>query len=324
MPSPSAGWGQGDTYDPSYLKVDKSGPIADLFVPETPNDPMASPTKMSFAFASESSSSSSDWTEELRAAIDEGLKTGEWSQASALITLLHRELQDARIPEVNFGLITAYANDRKVASFIGKMLGLVLMEKDLVENKVADALAKSASFRQSNAEHQAEFLANSGLIHLYRQDDLVAAKNVLGQLQAMAQSGDATAAEHVKFFGMIIADYEGQQSVDEGGLAKTALVEDHASTPPMTTELAQNYPNPFNPETTIRFHLNESQKIRLLIFDLTGKLVRTLAEGKFPAGEQTISWDGRDQQGQWVASGVYFYELLTDNKVERKKMTLLR
>jgi hypothetical protein len=269
-------------------------------------------------------SSSSDWTEELRAVIDEGLKTGEWSRASALITLLHRELQDARIPEVNFGLITAYANDRKVASFIGKMLGLVLMEKDLVENKVADALAKSASFRQSNAEHQAEFLANSGLIHLYRQNDVVAAKEVLSELQTMAQSGDATAAEHVKFFGMIIADYEGQQSADEGGLAKAVLAVDQASTPPMTTELAQNYPNPFNPETTIRLRLNENQKIRLLIFDLTGKLVRTLAEGEFPAGEQAISWDGRDQQGQWVASGVYFYELLTNDKIERRKMALIR
>ncbi|MGH7495250.1 MAG: right-handed parallel beta-helix repeat-containing protein [bacterium] len=314
----SVGWGHDGTYDPSYLKTGNSGTIAELFAPQTPNDPMASAA----IFAS--NGSSSDWTEELRAAIHEGLKTGDWSKATEVITSLHRELQNARIPEVDFSVVTAYANDREVASFIGKMLALVLMEKDLLENKVSDALAKSAAFRQSNAEHQAELLANAGLIHLYRQNDLVAAKNVLSQLQAMAQSGDATAAEHVKFFGMIITDYEGQQSAEDAGLAKVALAVDQASAPPMSTALAQNYPNPFNPETTIRFRLNESQKIRLLLFDLTGKLARTLAEGEFSAGEQIISWDGRDQQGQWVASGVYFYELRTENKVERRKMSLIR
>jgi hypothetical protein len=318
LPSP-VGWGQSDTYDPSYIKVSGSRKtIAELSSPETPPDMMAS------AGAPGMNGLTTDWTEELRTAIDDGLKSGDWSPASVLITLLHRELQDARIPEVDFGLITAYANERKVASFIGKMLALVLMEKDLVENKTADALAKSASFRRSNVEHQAEFLANAGLIHLYRQNDLVAAKNVLSELQAMAHGGDAIAAEHVKFFGMIIADYEGQQSADEAGLAKAVLAPQEASALPKSSELAQNYPNPFNPETTIHFHLNENQRIRLLIFDLTGKLVRTLAEGEFPAGEQTISWDGRDQRGQWVSSGVYFYELLTDKKVERRKMTLIR
>lgn len=88
--------------------------------------------------------------------------------------------------------------------------------------------------------------------------------------------------------------------------------------------LAQNYPNPFNPETTIRFYLNERQKVRLAIYDLAGHRVRTLVEGELAAGEQALSWDGRDEQGRPIASEVYFYELLVGNKVERRKMTLIR
>jgi len=93
---------------------------------------------------------------------------------------------------------------------------------------------------------------------------------------------------------------------------------------PAAFDLAQNYPNPFNPETTIRFSLRDRQKIRLVIFDLSGKLVRTLIDNELPAGEQTFSWDGRDQHGRTAVSGVYFYELLVGDKVERKKMTLVR
>lgn len=318
VPNP-VGWGYGDGYDPSYIIVAGGGKtIAELFSPESPADVMASPG------ASGPDDPATDWTKELIAAIDEGLATGDWSRANELITALHRELQDARIPEVDFALITDYANDPKVASFIGKMLALVLMEKDLAENKIADALAKSDDFKQSKSEHEAEFLANAGLIHLYRQNDLVAAQEVLGQLQELAKNGDAIAEEHVKFFGRIIEDYQKDGAGSTEGLEKEIIASQQALTPAMKAGLAQNYPNPFNPETTIRFYLNESQKIRLLIFDLTGKLVRTLAEGEFAAGEQTIFWDGRDQQGRSVASGVYFYELATDNKIERKRMALVR
>jgi hypothetical protein len=110
----------------------------------------------------------------------------------------------------------------------------------------------------------------------------------------------------------------------KAGSEKRILASDQAITPPMTTVLAQNYPNPFNPETMIRFHLNERRKVRLVIYDVTGKLVRTLVEGELPASEHAIVWDGRDQHGKGVASGIYFYTLVTGNQVERRKMALIR
>jgi hypothetical protein len=242
--------------------------------------------------------------------------------ASELITELHRSLQGAPVSTVDLTLLNNYANDSAVASFIHKMLALALMEKDLADSNVSSALKKLTVFAQKNSEHAAEFAANAGLIHLYRQNDLAAAKNVLAQLQAMAQNGDI-AAEHVNQFGRILEDYQRHQTPDNAGLTKSLAALQVSATPELLVS-AQNYPNPFNPTTVIRFQLRESGKVRLKIYDLTAKLVRTLLDGEVQAGEQKILWDGRDQQGETVASGVYFYELVAGRKIERKKMTVVR
>jgi hypothetical protein len=266
------------------------------------------------------------WTEELKAAIDHGLNTGDWSKASEVVAALHRELQEARVPDVDFALVDAYANDARVAAFIRKMLALVLMENDLVAGKTSDALTKLAAFTQSNADNAAEFLANAGVIHLYRRNDLAAAQNVLIQLQVMAKNGDAVAADLVEAFNVILPRYQRQQAIvsQSSGMQKPILASLETPTLPKASSLAQNYPNPFNPETTIRFHLHERQQVRLVVYDLAGHRVRTLIDGELAAGEQTITWDGRDQQGRSAASGVYFFEIVTGNKAERRKMTLIR
>jgi hypothetical protein len=118
-------------------------------------------------------------------------------------------------------------------------------------------------------------------------------------------------------------DYQRHQKPDDIGLAKSLAGLQASATPELLASV-QNYPNPFNPTTVIRFQLRESGKVRLKIFDLTGKLVRTLLDGELQAGEQKILWDGRDQQGQTIASGVYFYELVAGSKIERKRMTVVR
>jgi len=96
-------------------------------------------------------------------------------------------------------------------------------------------------------------------------------------------------------------------------------------TPPArTVTLGQNYPNPFNPVTTIRFSLPRSGDATLNVYDVTGRLVRTLIDGPRQAGIQTEDWNGTDNAGQPVASGVYFYRLTFGNFVQNKKMTLLK
>jgi len=86
------------------------------------------------------------------------------------------------------------------------------------------------------------------------------------------------------------------------------------------------YPNPFNPSTTVTFALPEAGRIQLAVYELGGRLVRTLAEGSFGVGPQQVPWDGRDDQGNPMASGVYFSKLtLPGGKGEMiQKMALIR
>ncbi len=88
--------------------------------------------------------------------------------------------------------------------------------------------------------------------------------------------------------------------------------------------LAQNAPNPFNPSTSIHYQLTESRPVRLIVYDLLGQPVRTLVDGLRTRGAHTATWDGRDQQGKAVASGVYLYRLHAGRRASSGKMLLLR
>ena len=88
--------------------------------------------------------------------------------------------------------------------------------------------------------------------------------------------------------------------------------------------LYQNYPNPFNPSTTMRFYVPKTGHIRLSIYDLLGRKVRTLLDNNVTQGEQLLHWDGRNTQGKKVDSGVYFHQLKTESGFTKtQKMVLL-
>ena len=86
----------------------------------------------------------------------------------------------------------------------------------------------------------------------------------------------------------------------------------------------KNYPNPFNSSTTIQYILPYEGKVNLIIFNLQGQIMRTLVEEKKGPGIYTVLWDGRDNQGKEVSTGVYFYQLKTPEKALSKKMLLLK
>jgi hypothetical protein len=95
------------------------------------------------------------------------------------------------------------------------------------------------------------------------------------------------------------------------------------------TRLLQNYPNPFNPETWIPFELKEASEVTIRIYDLHGNLIRTLHLGYLPAGPylghtEAAYWDGRNEIGERVASGVYIYQMQADGKVFTKRMVILK
>ncbi len=85
-----------------------------------------------------------------------------------------------------------------------------------------------------------------------------------------------------------------------------------------------NYPNPFNPETTIKFDLPESSKITLKVYNTKGQLVKTLIDNFKTAGISTVIWNGTDNAGIQVSSGIYFYKLEASGYTEVKKMILMK
>ena len=88
--------------------------------------------------------------------------------------------------------------------------------------------------------------------------------------------------------------------------------------------LAQNFPNPFNPSTTITFILPRPGPVALEIYDASGRRIRALASGYMVAGAHSVAWDGRDNAGRLVASGVYFCRLRAGDLRATKKMILLK
>jgi hypothetical protein len=100
-----------------------------------------------------------------------------------------------------------------------------------------------------------------------------------------------------------------------------------ASTGPVAGEtriqLGQNVPNPFAASTRLAFALRQEGRVRLVVTDAAGRLVRTLVSGTLPKGHHVFTWDGRDDAGRRVASGVYFYRLETPEATASRKMILL-
>ncbi len=119
-------------------------------------------------------------------------------------------------------------------------------------------------------------------------------------------------------------DWEGLWSETWSFRTRMATSVDGGITAAKSFSLAQNYPNPFNPTTTIRFQLNRAADIELAVYDLSGRLVRTLMRSPQRAGMHTLQWDGRDANGQAVASGVYLYRLRSGGQVQVRRMVVLR
>jgi hypothetical protein len=88
--------------------------------------------------------------------------------------------------------------------------------------------------------------------------------------------------------------------------------------------LSQNYPNPFNPVTTIGYQLNNTSQVKLQVFNQLGESVRQLVNRKQPAGSHSVEWNGMDDDGNKVASGIYIYQLNTNQGTQSNKMLLLK
>ena len=109
---------------------------------------------------------------------------------------------------------------------------------------------------------------------------------------------------------------------DDGDILPVGAAGD--DTPPLVTGLAGNYPNPFNPETTIVFSLAEPSHSTLCVYNIRGRRVRTLVQGSLFAGEHSVVWNGCDDNGNPVSTGLYLLRLVTAEGSHTHKALLLK
>ena len=111
---------------------------------------------------------------------------------------------------------------------------------------------------------------------------------------------------------------------DLSDIGTTTGVRDAVKAQPLSYALEQNYPNPFNPETRIYFEIPVQQHVKLIVYNMRGQQVRTLVDDQYAAGRHIVNWDGRDNSGNRMPSGVYFYRIKAGDYIAHKKMTLLK
>jgi len=93
---------------------------------------------------------------------------------------------------------------------------------------------------------------------------------------------------------------------------------------PASFSLKQNYPNPFNPETIIEYELPKGYEVEITVYNILGQKVRALVKEFQKVGQHRVQWDGRDEKGKEVSSGIYLYRIKTPDFSQTKKMVLLR
>ncbi len=152
------------------------------------------------------------------------------------------------------------------------------------------------------------------LVHVYGDDPSTA--QVEGAVKGEALTFEINNAPASVQSGSVV--WNERESV------KLALVAGQSGAVPSDYALLQNYPNPFNPSTVIRFRLPAAADAKLTIYNVLGQTVRVLFNGNLSAGEHSYEWNGLNENGESVQSGIYFYRLETPSWADSKKMTFLK
>ena len=145
----------------------------------------------------------------------------------------------------------------------------------------------------------------------------------LGQLASMAL--DAAGQPHIAYYELPRNPRNSNGTIMYATMmVPTAVAEESDAETPEAFELAQNFPNPFNAETSVPFQLARASEVEISVYDLQGQLVNVLAQGHRAAGSYRVTWDGRDDQGAEVATGVYFTRMTAGEVTRLQKLLLLR
>ncbi len=137
---------------------------------------------------------------------------------------------------------------------------------------------------------------------------------------------DANGGSAVKTYALVYGNtlQELLDNVDAANEAYNPLSPVSNDSPIKLFRLAQNHPNPFNPSTSIKFSVAREGHVELGIYDLSGRLIRTLVSETRSSGDHTVTWDGNNASGGSVPSGMYFYKFSSGGETTSRKMTLVK
>ena len=139
---------------------------------------------------------------------------------------------------------------------------------------------------------------------------------------ASQYNGNVGNLEDAEYLNLTVGATEVDFVLPAGG--ETDVEQDKAASLPTSLALIGNYPNPFNPSTNIVFELPRQTRVSVDIYNISGALVRRVLENSMPAGRHTVSWDGVDQYGAQVSSGVYLVQLKAGDNLLVRKVLLMR
>ncbi len=233
-------------------------------------------------------------------------------------------LQDVEFGDPTGTLIPAGPHEIRIT--VGGQLATGDVNRDGVVS-ILDLILVARQLGQRVPANSAADLNGDGTVSIL---DLILAARSLGSTTTSAAPSVGTDSVDT---AMIEAWVSQARLEDDGSIAFKEGIKNLenllTSLIPEQTALLANYPNPFNPETWIPYQLTESAEVTLTIYDMNGQVVRRLAVGHQAAGmyrsrSRAVYWDGRNQLGEPVASGLYFYMLTADEFTATRKMLILK
>ncbi|MBU8871169.1 MAG: S8 family serine peptidase [Gemmatimonadales bacterium] len=162
----------------------------------------------------------------------------------------------------------------------------------------------------------------SGLISLPSSTSATDWSALTSAQVSLDPNGGTATVVYALVYGETLVDLK--DNVDAANLAYDPSTPISMESPIKLVRLAQNHPNPFNPATTIKFNVVREGNVDLAVYDLSGRRVKTLVSGTRSEGEHSISWDGTDNSGSRVPSGMFFYRFVSGGETISRKMTLLK
>ena len=218
-----------------------------------------------------------------------------------------------RLEENYTANLVAKFSDKKIGE--SAILWLPVIAAKLGKNSEAISMTTNWINSKANTELEKDLLFQLAMVYYYEFQDYNAARETMDNF--LEKFPDDIRSVDIKNLDFLF-DYTPELPKQEPGTPKKPehIIENYV--------LEQNYPNPFNPETEIRFQLPEDVHVTLSIYNMLGQRVCTLIDKQMQTGYHNIKWNGRDDFGNTVASGLYLYMIQAGKFTDVKKMVLMR